>query len=179
MRLFHPLIDDAADAGGKGGMARAVEHDLRHRALSVDALAARFVIDGGGQALHRASPVHDRRPAPTKGLGGDHAAVRQDRAGRDGQAGQRDGAGAAVGGGEGRDGAVTGAAAIGARDGRGAASSPRRQAAWAASISPPANIRPSMANHACTNRLTVRLATRNAPPSFPSRGFSMRYNAWG
>ncbi len=49
---FRPLEHHAADRLGKGGMARAVDHDLRHGALA-QRIVARFVEHAGGQAVDR------------------------------------------------------------------------------------------------------------------------------
>ena len=55
--------DHAADGVRIGRMADPVEHDLGDRALAVERLGRRLVIDGGGQAIERAGPVGraDRR----------------------------------------------------------------------------------------------------------------------
>ncbi len=52
-RAFGALEHHGADAGGEGGMPRAVEHDLRNRAHA-RWIIARFVPRGGSEAIERA-----------------------------------------------------------------------------------------------------------------------------
>ena len=75
---LRPLIDDAADGRGKGGMTRTVEDDLGHRGLARIGLACRLVIDRRGQAFERARPVERRGCAHRKGLGWNDARFGRD-----------------------------------------------------------------------------------------------------
>ena len=68
------LIDDAAHAARKRAVADTIEHDLRHRALAIGTLRARFVIDRGGQAFARTGGIvvrSGRREERRRGGGGD------------------------------------------------------------------------------------------------------------
>src|SRR5205085_6196157 len=70
------LIDDAADRVRIGGVADAVQNDLRDGALAVVGLVARLVIDGLGQALERAV---ERRRIAARDIGLGRAAAGMSR----------------------------------------------------------------------------------------------------
>ena len=107
-RSFRPLIDHAADGVREGGMADAVEDDLRHRLLAGIGFAGRFVIDRRRQALQRPRPVRCAGHSHREGPGGNYRAGQAPRlgtavtdlcrhVGRDRQIGQLRGAGHAGG----------------------------------------------------------------------------------
>ena len=97
-RAVRSLIDHPAHRRRKGGVAHAVEDHLSHRALAVVAFRRGLVIDRGRQAIERSRLVERAGAVHRKRRGRAHGAVNvgaQIGIGRDGQVGQRGGAGRA------------------------------------------------------------------------------------